>query len=62
MTDSSKLETLSLDDLGFTLLVDSTSDILVVDDEDVMQMVFGNLFEELKYNIEFATSVYFTVM
>ena len=56
MTDSSKLETLSLDDLEFTMLVDSTSDILVVDDEDVMQMVFGNLFEEGKFNIEFASS------
>jgi CheY-like chemotaxis protein len=56
MTDSSKLETLSLDDLEFTLLVDSTSEILVVDDEDVIQMVFGNLFEEGKYHLEFASS------
>ena len=56
MTDSSKLETLSLDDLEFTLLVDSTSEILVVDDEDVMQMVFANLFEEGKYHVEFASS------
>lgn len=56
MTDSSKLETLSLGDLEFTLLVDSTSEILVVDDEDVMQMVFGSLFEEGKFNVEFASS------
>jgi DNA-binding NtrC family response regulator len=56
MTDSSKLETLSLDDLEFTLLVDSTSEILVVDDEDVMQMVFGSLFDESKFNVEFASS------
>jgi YesN/AraC family two-component response regulator len=56
MTDSSKLETLSLDDLEFTLLVDSTSEILVVDDEDVMQMVFANLFEEGKHHIDFAVS------
>lgn len=56
MTDSSKLETLSLDDLEFTLLVDSTSEILVVDDEDVMQMLFEDLFEKGKYHIDFATS------
>ena len=56
MTDSKKLETLSLDDLEFTLLVDSSSDILVVDDEDVMQMVFANLFEEGKHHIDFASS------
>ncbi len=56
MTDSSKLETLSLDDLEFTLLVDSTAEILVVDDEDVMQMVFKNLLEEGKYHVEFASS------
>lgn len=56
MTDSSELETLSLGDLEFTLLVDSTSEILVVDDEDVMQMVFANLFEEGKHNIAFAAS------
>ena len=56
MADSSKLETLSLNDLEFTLLVDSTSEILVVDDEDVMQMVFGNLFEEGKHHIDFASS------
>jgi YesN/AraC family two-component response regulator len=56
MTDSSKLETLSLDDLEFTLLVDSTAEILVVDDEDVMQMVFANLFEEGKHHVDFASS------
>lgn len=56
MSDSSRLETLSLDDLEFTLLVDSTSEILVVDDEDVMQMVFKNLFEEGKFHIEFSSS------
>jgi YesN/AraC family two-component response regulator len=56
MSDSSKLETLSLDDLEFTLLVDSTSEILVVDDEDVMQVVFKNLFEEGKCHLEFASS------
>ncbi|HOX45057.1 MAG TPA: response regulator [Myxococcota bacterium] len=51
-----KLESMELDDLEYTMLVDQTSNILVVDDEDVIRLVFDAMLADASYKVGFATS------
>ncbi len=54
MADEKGLDSLSLDDLEYTMLVDNPSGILVVDDEDVIRMVFDALLAEAGYQVQYA--------
>lgn len=54
MADEKGLDSLSLDDLEYTMLVDNPSNILVVDDEDVIRMVFDALLAETGYQVTYA--------
>ena len=54
--DSQKLESMSLDELNYTVLVDNPASVLVVDDEDVIRLVFESLFEQSPYQAGFAAS------
>ncbi len=56
MTDEKNIDSLSLDDLEYTLLVDHPSKILVVDDEDVIRMVFDALLSNTSYDVGYADS------
>ncbi len=56
MVDHKDLDSLSLDDLEYTVLVDHPSRILVVDDEDVIRMVFDALLSNTSYDVGYAES------
>ena len=56
MADENKLDSLSLDELEYTMLVDNPTNILVVDDEDVIRMVFDALLANSTYDVGFADS------
>jgi len=56
MADERGLDSLSLDDLEYTMLVDNPSGILVVDDEDVIRMVFDALLAETGYQVAYANT------
>jgi DNA-binding NtrC family response regulator len=51
-----KLESMELDDLEYTMLVDQTSNILVVDDEDVIRLVFDAMLTDGSTKVGFAAS------
>lgn len=56
MSDDKVLDSLSMDDLEYTVLVDHPSRILVVDDEDVIRMVFDALLSNTSYDVGYADS------
>jgi DNA-binding NtrC family response regulator len=56
MTATTRLDKMDMDDLEYTVLVDQPSNIMVVDDEDVIRMVFDALLSEGGYSLGFASS------
>jgi len=56
MPEESNLDSLSLDDLEYTMLVDYSTNILVVDDEDVILQVFEALLADTAYQVGYASS------
>ncbi len=56
MAQDKNLDGLSLDDLEYTYLIDNPSSILVVDDEDVIRMVFDALLANTSYQVGYADS------
>lgn len=56
MTNENKLDGLSLDDLEYTMLVDNGTSVMVVDDEDVIRLVFDSLLADTQYQLNFAES------
>ncbi|MBN2494073.1 MAG: response regulator [Deltaproteobacteria bacterium] len=50
------LDAMSLDDLEYTVLVDNPSSILVVDDEEVIRLVFETMFDRSAYQAGYAES------
>jgi len=56
MEDFSSLESMSLDELGYTLLVNGRTDLMVVDDEEVIRTVFEALLEGSGHHASFANT------
>jgi YesN/AraC family two-component response regulator len=56
MTETPELESLEVEDLQYTLLIDSTVRILVVDDEEIAHKLFGKLLEDEDLHVDFASS------
>jgi DNA-binding response OmpR family regulator len=54
--DDKSLDQMSLDELEYTMLVDHPTNILVVDDEDVIRMVFDALLANTSYDVGYAES------
>lgn len=56
MKEIEKIESMSLDELEYTLVMDSRSSLMIVDDEDVVRLVFEQLLESSGHRITFAAS------
>ncbi|RLB57015.1 MAG: hypothetical protein DRI34_08290 [Deltaproteobacteria bacterium] len=56
MKDEQRIDDMSLEDLGYTLLLDSRANLMVVDDEDVVRLVFEGLFHDSGHELLFAAS------
>ena len=54
--DRQNLESMTLDQLNYTVLIDNPASVLVVDDEDVIRLVFESMFEQTPYQAAFAGS------
>ncbi|RME22599.1 MAG: response regulator [Deltaproteobacteria bacterium] len=55
MVGTDKLDDMSLEDLEYTLVVDSRTSIMVVDDEDIIRLVFESLLQESGHELLMAS-------
>lgn len=56
MNSKQRLDGMSLEELSYTLLLDSRASLMVVDDEDVVRLVFEGLFHDSGHDMKFSAS------
>ena len=56
MVGMDKLDEMSLEDLEYTLVIDGSASIMVVDDEDIIRLVFEGLLQQSGHELVMASS------